>query len=111
MILERTAAYVLAVACVFQALRPSWTSKPHSLPRIVLQIGRLRVQATNDTGSVSFAEPAAEQKSCASITLTPLLPGWQKQSKRLRICIDDNSCLTAWVDRTSYAWSISRGEI
>jgi hypothetical protein len=108
MILERTAAYVLAVACVFQTLRPSWTSKPHTLHRIDVQIGRLRVQARNDTASFSFA---AEQKSCASIALMPLLPSWQKRPKRLKICINNSTCLTAWLDRTSYAWLIPRDEI
>jgi hypothetical protein len=111
MILERTAAYVLAVVCIFQALSPSWTIKPHGLRSIDVQIGRLRVQAKHNIGSVSFAEPAAEQKSCASTTRMPLLPGWQKQSKRLKICIDDSACLTAWLDGSSHALLISRGEI
>jgi hypothetical protein len=111
MILERTAAYVLAVACVFQSLHPSWTIKPHRLRSIDVQIGPLRVQARNGTRSMCYAEPEAEQKSCASTTRLPLLPGWQKQLVRLKICINDSNCLTAWSDGTSHAWLISRDRI
>jgi|SRR5215469_16065158 len=95
MILERTAAYVLVIVCVFQSLLPSWTIKPHRWRSIDLQIGRLRVQARDD------ADSAARM---------PLLGSWQKEPKRLQICISDKGCITAWLDRASYAWMISADE-
>jgi len=108
MIVERTAAYVLAVACVFQTLRPSWTIKPHCWRSIDVQIGWLRVQARNDADSVCFDELAAEQKACASATRMSLLHSWQKEPKRLKVCINDSGCITAWLDGTSHAWLISK---
>jgi hypothetical protein len=104
MFLERTAAYVLAVACVLQTLHPSWATKPHRWRSIDVQIGRLRVQARNNAGSVCFEELAPAQRM-------PLLHSWQKEPKKLRICINDSSCMTAWVDGTTHAWLISEGKI
>jgi hypothetical protein len=104
MYLERTAAYVLAAACVLQTLHPSWATKPHRWRSIDVQIGRLRVQARNNAGSVCFEGLAPAQRM-------PLLHSWQKESKKLRICINDSSCMTAWVDGTSHAWLISEGKI
>ena len=95
MILERTAAYVLAVVCVFQTLLPSWTIKPHCCWSIDVQIGRLRMQARNEADSA---------------TRMPLRHSWQKESKRLMICINDSDCLTAWLDGASHAWMISKDE-
>jgi hypothetical protein len=111
MIVERAAAYVLAFACILQALHPSGTIKPHGVRNIDLQIGRLRVQARNGAGSISFAERATAQNSSASSHAMPLIHSWGKESERLRICINDSGCLTAWLDRTSHAWSISRDRI
>jgi hypothetical protein len=101
MIPERTAAYVLAVACVFQTLRPSWPTRPHSWRSIDIQIGWLRVHARNDANSLRFEE------------LAPMaLPhSWEKEPKRLKICINDRSCLTAQLDGTSHTWLISRDRI
>jgi hypothetical protein len=104
MFLERTAAYVLAAACVLQTLHSSWATKPHRWRSIDVQIGRLRVQARNNAGSVCFEGIAPAQRM-------PLLHSWQTESKKLRICINDSSCMTAWVDGTSRAWLISEGEI
>jgi hypothetical protein len=104
MFLERTAAYVLAAVCVFQTLHPSRATKPHCWRSIDLQIGRLRVQARNNAGSVCFEGLAPAQRM-------PLLHSWQKESKKLRICINDSTCMTAWVDGTSHAWLISEGKI
>ena len=104
MFLERTAAYVLAAACVLQTLHPSWATKPHSWRSIDVQIGRLRVQARNNPGSICFEGFAPAQRM-------PLLHSWQKERNKLRICINDSSCMTAWVDGTSHAWLISEGEI
>ena len=104
MFLERTAAYVLAAACVLQTLQPSWATKPHCWRSIDVQIGRLRVQARNNAGSVCFEGLAPAQRM-------PPLHSWQKESKKLRICIDDSGCMTAWVDGTSHAWLISEGKI
>ena len=106
MILERTAAYVLAVVCFFQTLLPSWTINPHCWRSIDVQIGRLRMQARNEVDSSCFEELAAEQKACASATRIPL-HSWQKP-KRLKICINDSDCITAWLDGTSHAWMISK---
>jgi hypothetical protein len=103
MIVERTAAYLLAVACVFQMLRPSGSVKPHYWRSIDVQIGSLRMQATNDADSVRFEELADKQKSCASDTRMPLLDSWQKEPKGLLICINDSGCITAWSDGTSPA--------
>ena len=41
----------------------------------------------------------------------PRLHNWEKESKKLRICIKDSSCMTAWVDGTSHARLISEGKI
>jgi hypothetical protein len=94
MILERTAAYVLAIAGVFQTLLPSWTIKPHCWRSIDVQIGRLHMQARNEADSS---------------TRMPLLHGW-KGPQRLEICINDSDCITAWLDRASHAWIISKDE-
>jgi hypothetical protein len=108
MIVERTVAYVIVVACVFQMLLPSWTIKPHCWRSIDVQIGRLRVQARNDVDSVCFEELAAEQKACASAARTPQPHSWQKEPKTLKICTNDGGCITAWLDGTSHAWLISK---
>ena len=104
MFLERTAAYVLAAACILQTLLPSSAMKPHCWRSIDVQIGRLRVQARNNAGSVCFEGFAPAQ-------MMPLLHSWEKEPKKLRICINDSSCMTAWVDGTSHTWLISEGEI
>jgi hypothetical protein len=108
MIVERTAAYLLAVACVFQMLHPSGTIKSHHWRSIDVQIGWLRVQAGNAADSVCFEELVAEQKACPSATRTPLPHSWQKEPKTLNICINDSGCITAWLDGTTDAWLISR---
>ena len=104
MVLERTAAYVLAAACLLQTLHPSRATKPHGWRSIDVQIGRLRVQARNNAGSVCFEGLAPAPKM-------PFLHGWEKERKKLRICINDGSCMIAWVDGTSHAWLISEGKI
>jgi hypothetical protein len=108
MIVERTAAYVLAVGCVFQTLHPSLTIKPHCWRSIDLEIGSLRVQARNDADSVCFEGLAAEQKACAWATRMPPLHSRPKEPKMLRICINDSGCITTWLDGTSHAWLISK---
>jgi hypothetical protein len=110
MILERTAAYVLVIVCVFQMLLPSWIIKPHCWRSIDVQIGRLRMQARNDADSACYDELEAEQEACASATRMPLLHSWQEEPKRLKICITDSDCVTAWLDRSSHAWMISKDE-
>jgi hypothetical protein len=111
MIPERTAAYVLAIVCLLQTLRPSWTIKPNNRRRIDVQIGWLHVQARNDADSVCFEESAGEQKACAPATRIPLLHSWQKEPGRLKICIDGSGCITAWSDGRAHAWLISRDKI
>ena len=108
MILERTAAYVLAVAGVFQTLLPSWTIKPHCWRSIDVQVGRLHMQARNDADSACLENLAAEEKACTSAIGMPRTHSWQKEPKQLKICINDNDCVTAWSDGTSYAWLISK---
>jgi hypothetical protein len=110
MILERTAAYILAVACVLQTLLPSWTIKPHCWRSIDVQIGRLRMQASNEPDSTCFDELASEQKACASATRMPPPHSWQNEPDRLTICINDSDCITAWLDGASHAWVISKDE-
>ena len=95
MILERTAAYVLAVAGFFQTLLPLGTIKPPCWRSIDVQIGRLHMQARNDADSG---------------TRMPLLRSWQKETKRVTICINDGDCITAWLDGASHAWMISEDE-
>jgi hypothetical protein len=107
MILERAAAYVLAVVCVFQAVRPSWTIKPQCWRSIDLRIGWLRMQARNRADSVCFERQPAG--ACPSERPISLLRGSQRDLKRLRICMSDSDCMTAWIDETSHAWSISKG--
>jgi hypothetical protein len=92
---ERTAAYLLAAVCVFQTLRPSWAVKPHHWRSIDVQIGSLRVKARNDPGSICV----------------PALQIWQKEPRRLRICINDGGCMTAWLDGASHAWQFSGDKI
>lgn len=108
MIVERAAVYVLVVACVFQMLCPSWGIKPHYWQSIDVRIGWLRVQARADADSIRFEELAVEQEVSASAPRMPLLHGWKKEPNGLRICINDGSCITAWSDETSHAWSISK---
>ena len=95
MIFERTAAYVLAVAGIFQTLLPPWTIKPHCWRSIDVQIGRLHMQATNEANSA--AQP-------------PLRHSLQKEPQRLKICVNDSDCITAWLDGASHAWMISKDE-
>ena len=107
MILERAAAYVLAVVCIFQAVSPSWTIRPQCWRSVDLRIGRLRMQANNGADSVCFeGRPAG---ACPSQRPISLLRGRQRDLKRLRICMSDSGCMTAWLDETSHGWSISRG--
>lgn len=106
MILERAAAYVLAVVCLFQAAPPSWTTRPQ-WRSIDLRIGWLRMQASNDADSVCFeGQPAG---ACPSERPISLLRGRQRDLKGLRICMSDSECMTAWLDETSRGWSISKG--
>ena len=93
MILERTAAYVLAIVCVFQSLLPSWTFKANRWRSIDVQIGRLHMQARNDADSA-----------------TRMPRSWRKEPKRLTVCINDGDCITAWLDEASHAWMISKDE-
>ena len=92
--LERTAAYVLAVAGVFQTLLPSWTIKPHCWRSIDIQIGRLHMLTWDGADSDS----------------RPLLHRWQKEPKRLKVCINDSDCIMASLDEASHAWTISKDE-
>jgi hypothetical protein len=95
MIFERAAAYLLAVACVFQMLAPSGAIKPHYWRSIDVQIGWLRIQERNEADSATW---------------TLLLHSWENEPKRLKICRDDSGCLTAWLNGTSHAWMISKDE-
>ena len=104
MVLERTAAYVLVLACVIQALLPSWTIKPHCWRSIDVQIGSLHMQARNEADAACFDELAAEQKACTLATLH----SWQKGRKRLKICINDSGCITASLGGISHAMFISK---
>ena len=106
MFVERAAAYLLVVVCVFQMLRPSRTLKPHYWRSIDVRIGQLHVQARNDADPIGFEELAAEQKA----TRMPQLRSWHKEPKGLRICINDSSCITAWSDETSHACFISKNK-
>lgn len=107
MILERAAAYVLAAVCVFQAVRPSWTITPQTWRSIDLRIGWLRMQARNGDDSVCFeGRPAG---ACSSERPISLPRGRRRNLKRLRICVSDSECVTAWLDETSHGWSISKG--
>jgi hypothetical protein len=108
MILERAAAYVLALACIFQTLHPSWFIKLDCWQTIDVRIGRFRVDLRNDDSSVCFEKRSAEQKACTTTTRMPPVHGWPKSPKRLTICMSDNGCMTAWMDGTLYAWSISK---
>jgi hypothetical protein len=101
MISERTAAYVLAVVCFFQTLHPSWTIKAHCRRSIDVQIGWLRVQARNNAASDCYQESGGEQ--------IPHI--WEKEPRRLKICIHDRGCLTAWSDGTAHAWLLSKDKI
>lgn len=62
MIPERAAAYVLAIVCVFQALRPSWTIRPQCRRSIDVRMGWLRMQVTNHPVPVCFEGVAREKR-------------------------------------------------
>ena len=106
MILERAAAYVLALVCIFQAVLPSWAIRPQCWRSIDLRIGSLRIQARNPDSDFFARRPARAGSSERPISL---LRGRQSDLKRLRICMGDSGCMTAWVDDTSHGWSISKG--
>jgi hypothetical protein len=110
MILERAAAYVLAVVCVFQAVHPSWTIRPQCWRSVDLQMGWLRLQARNGADSVCFEGGAGKkvERACSSEGRIALLPNRPRNLKRLMICMTDSGCMTTWLDGTSYGWSISK---
>ncbi len=105
MIAERAAAYLLALVCVFQALHPSRIS-PQSWQSIDLRIGWLRMQARNGADPLCFEGwPGG---ACSSQRPISLPPGRQRNLKGLRICMTKCGCMTAWMDRSSHEWSISK---
>src|ERR1700744_348208 len=110
MVPDRMAAYVLAVACVFQTL-------PHGAPQtrcwrnVDLRIGRFRVQAKAGVDSVCFEGSGSAQGVCASPQHIPLLHTPQNEPRRLKVCVNDSSCMTAWIDPASHAWLISKDRI
>ena len=108
MILERTAAYVLAVVCVFQAYRPSWTIRPQCWRSIDVRMGWLRVQGWSGADSVCSegATGEREEAACSSGRRISLLQNRPRDLKRLMICMSDSGCMTAWLDGTSYGWSL-----
>ena len=108
MFFERTAAYVLVVAGVFQTLLPPWAIKPHCWRSIDVQVGRLHMQARNDADLACLEKLAAEEKACRSAMGMPRPHSWQKEPKKLKICINNNGCVTAWLNGTSHAWLISK---
>jgi hypothetical protein len=107
MILERAAAYVLAVVCILQAVCPSRTIRPQYWRSIDLRIGRLRMQARNGADSVCFERPPAG--ACSPERPISLLRVRQRDLTKLRICMSESGCMTAWLDETSHGWSISKG--
>jgi hypothetical protein len=107
MILERAAAYVLAVVCIFQAVSPSWTIRPQCWRSVDLRIGRLRMQASNAADSV--CPERRQARAWSSERPISLLRGRQRDLERLSICVGDSGCMTAWLDETSHGWSISKG--
>ena len=108
MILERGAAYLLAVVCLFQALHPSRMIRPQSWRSIDVRIGGLRVQATNGTDSICFERPTGEREEsiCSAERRISLLHSRPSHPKRLRICMNDRGCITVWLD----GWSISKSD-
>ena len=108
MILERAAAYVLALVCIFQAVLPSWTIRPQCWRSIDLRIGSLRIQGRKHLDSDFFARRPAAGAGRSERPIS-LLSGRQRNLKRLRICNGDSGCMTAWLDDTSHGWSISKG--
>ena len=105
MIAERAATCLLALVCVFQALSPLPIS-PQSWQSIDLRIGWFRMQAKNGADSLCFrASPGGACSSQRSISLPPVR---QRDLEGLSICITKCDCMTAWVDRSSHEWSISR---
>jgi hypothetical protein len=106
MILERAAAYVLAVVCVFQAVRPSWTTRPQ-WRNIDLRIGWLQMEARNGADSICFERQPS--RACPSDMSISPLRGGQRDLKRLKICMNDGECMTVWLDETPHGWSISKG--
>lgn len=109
MILERAAAYVLAVVFLFQPLRPSWTITSQCWRSIDIRLGWLRVQARDSVDSVCFERLAGEKELGASSSerRTSLRCSRLKDPKRLRICLGDSGCMTASWDGISHWWSIS----
>jgi hypothetical protein len=109
MILERAAMYVLAIVFAFQAASPSWTITSQCWRSIDVRIGWLRVQASNCVHSICFEAPAGEKEEgvFSSQRRISLLRGRPRDPERLRICLNDSGCMTAWLDGISHCWSIS----
>lgn len=115
MISERAAAYVLAILCVFQALGPAWTIRSHCRRNIDVRMGWLRVQVRKDPLQVCFEGVTSKKEEgeiCSSERPTSVFQGRSRDLHRLRICMSDSGCMTAWLEGSSYGWSISkhRGE-
>jgi hypothetical protein len=110
MIPERAAAYVLAVVCVFQALRPSTMINAQYWRSIDIRIGWLRVQARNCSDSAYFDGLAGkkDESSCSSEGRISLLHIRPSHHRRLTICMSDTGCMTAWLDGISHVWPISK---
>jgi hypothetical protein len=105
MILERTAAYVLAVVCVFQTLCPSVTIRPEFCRSIDIQIGRLRMQANNEAAAFYFDGPA--RKGGQNVWLLEkrkisMSHGQSRDPKRLSISVGDSGWLLVWLDWDSH---------
>jgi hypothetical protein len=108
MIPERAAAYVLAVVCAFQALHPSRRINAQGWRSIDIRIGRLSVQATNNTDSVCSEKLAGKEEvgSCSSKRAILRLHEGPTDLKTLSICIRHSGCITAWLDGSQMAgWS------
>ena len=111
MILERAAAYVLAVACIFQALHPSWAIRPPCWQNIDIQMRWLRVHAINGADLVCFDGVAGKKEAagCSSKRRIPQLPKRPRNLKGLSICMAHSGCMTTWLDENSHGWSVSKG--
>jgi hypothetical protein len=103
MILERIAAYVLAVVCIFQALRPSLVITPQCCRSIDIRIGWLRVRADNQPNPIFFGEQVGKKQGMWSSEeqKISLLRGGLRTSKSLRLYRSDSGWMMIWLDGDS----------
>ena len=68
------------------------------------------MQGWRGADAVCFEGAAAEKKqaACSSETRISAMRNRPGDLKGLMICLSDSGCMTAWLDGSSYGWSLSK---